>query len=236
MRRGAAACVGRQRQPAQHLGGAAEPRAPDDRASHRGGPPRPTAPRRAHRTTGGWLARAPGALRRSNPSPSVGVRGALTALPPHQVKALAWCPFHHNILASGGGTADRKICLWNTSNGTCLNEAPPPPPSRTDWTRLVPSHVLTGRVSSLPPYLQRPRPLREQRSGAPGMARCATRPGSGAIGREGGSECTVGTRVGATVGREGEGGGGLQGSASREHGEGVEGGVGRGTDQVHFLG
>ncbi|KAJ1484004.1 WD40-repeat-containing domain protein [Baffinella frigidus] len=38
------------------------------------------------------------------------------------VKALAWCPFSHNILASGGGTADRKICLWNTSNGTCLNE------------------------------------------------------------------------------------------------------------------
>ena len=38
------------------------------------------------------------------------------------VKALAWCPFHHNTLASGGGTADRKICLWNTSNGTCLNE------------------------------------------------------------------------------------------------------------------
>ena len=39
-----------------------------------------------------------------------------------QVKALSWCPFHHNTLASGGGTADRKICLWNTSNGTCLNE------------------------------------------------------------------------------------------------------------------
>eukprot|EP00802_Teleaulax_amphioxeia_P007986 Tamp_07994.p1 GENE.Tamp_07994~~Tamp_07994.p1 ORF type:complete len:541 (-),score=74.32 Tamp_07994:775-2226(-) len=38
------------------------------------------------------------------------------------VKALSWCPFHHNTLASGGGTADRKICLWNTSNGTCLNE------------------------------------------------------------------------------------------------------------------
>lgn len=38
------------------------------------------------------------------------------------VKALAWCPFHHNTLASGGGTADRKICLWNTSNGACLNE------------------------------------------------------------------------------------------------------------------
>ena len=38
------------------------------------------------------------------------------------VKALSWCPFHHNTLASGGGTADRKICLWNTSNGACLNE------------------------------------------------------------------------------------------------------------------
>mmetsp|Transcript_20872 Transcript_20872/g.69703 ORF Transcript_20872/g.69703 Transcript_20872/m.69703 type:complete len:499 (-) Transcript_20872:67-1563(-) len=38
------------------------------------------------------------------------------------VKALAWCPFHSNLLASGGGTADRKICLWNTSNGQCMNE------------------------------------------------------------------------------------------------------------------
>ena len=25
--------------------------------------------------------------------------------------------------------------------------APPPPPSRTDWTHLVPPSVLTGRVS-----------------------------------------------------------------------------------------
>ena len=38
------------------------------------------------------------------------------------VKALAWCPFHTNLLASGGGTADRRICLWNTGNGQCLNE------------------------------------------------------------------------------------------------------------------
>ena len=28
----------------------------------------------------------------------------------------------------------------------------PPPPSRTDWTRLVPPPVLTGHVSSLLPY------------------------------------------------------------------------------------
>jgi len=38
------------------------------------------------------------------------------------VKALAWCPFQQNLLASGGGTADRRICLWNTGNGQCLNE------------------------------------------------------------------------------------------------------------------
>jgi cell division cycle protein 20 (cofactor of APC complex) len=35
------------------------------------------------------------------------------------VKALAWCPFKANVLASGGGTADRRIAIWNTSSGTC---------------------------------------------------------------------------------------------------------------------
>lgn len=37
------------------------------------------------------------------------------------VKALAWCPFQSNLLASGGGTADRTIKFWNTSTGACLN-------------------------------------------------------------------------------------------------------------------
>lgn len=37
------------------------------------------------------------------------------------VKALAWCPFQRNVLASGGGTADKSIKFWNTSNGACLN-------------------------------------------------------------------------------------------------------------------
>ena len=37
------------------------------------------------------------------------------------VKALAWCPFQNNLLASGGGTADRCIKFWNTQNGVCLN-------------------------------------------------------------------------------------------------------------------
>lgn len=30
------------------------------------------------------------------------------------VKALAWSPHQHGLLASGGGSADKKICFWNT--------------------------------------------------------------------------------------------------------------------------
>lgn len=37
------------------------------------------------------------------------------------VKALAWCPFQSNLLASGGGTADRCIKFWNTQTGACIN-------------------------------------------------------------------------------------------------------------------
>ena len=37
------------------------------------------------------------------------------------VKALAWCPFQANMLASGGGGGDRCIRFWNTHTGACLN-------------------------------------------------------------------------------------------------------------------
>lgn len=37
------------------------------------------------------------------------------------VKALDWCPWQTNILASGGGTADRTIRFWNCNNGQCVN-------------------------------------------------------------------------------------------------------------------
>lgn len=37
------------------------------------------------------------------------------------VKGLAWCPHQRNVLASGGGTADRTIKIWNAANGACLN-------------------------------------------------------------------------------------------------------------------
>jgi len=37
------------------------------------------------------------------------------------VRALAWCPWRIELLASGGGSADRTIKFWNTATGTCLN-------------------------------------------------------------------------------------------------------------------
>lgn len=37
------------------------------------------------------------------------------------VKALSWCPWQPGLLASGGGTADRTIKLWNTQNGNLLH-------------------------------------------------------------------------------------------------------------------
>jgi cell division cycle 20, cofactor of APC complex len=38
------------------------------------------------------------------------------------VKALAWSPHRPNVLASGGGTADRRLCFWNSSTGACIKE------------------------------------------------------------------------------------------------------------------
>lgn len=36
------------------------------------------------------------------------------------VKAVAWCPWQRNILASGGGTLDRHVRIWNAGTGACL--------------------------------------------------------------------------------------------------------------------
>ncbi|KAK7344768.1 hypothetical protein VNO77_14800 [Canavalia gladiata] len=37
------------------------------------------------------------------------------------VKALAWCPHDSGVLASGGGTEDRCIKIWNVQKGTCIS-------------------------------------------------------------------------------------------------------------------
>jgi len=39
------------------------------------------------------------------------------------VKALRWCPWQRRVLASGGGSADRRVCLWNGSSGRLLAAA-----------------------------------------------------------------------------------------------------------------
>ncbi|KYN99646.1 cell division cycle protein 20-like protein [Plasmodium gaboni] len=38
------------------------------------------------------------------------------------VKAISWCPYKNHILASGGGSVDKKIFLWNIKNGKSINE------------------------------------------------------------------------------------------------------------------
>ncbi|KAG5357807.1 Fizzy-related protein-like protein [Yarrowia sp. B02] len=38
------------------------------------------------------------------------------------VKAIAWSPHQRGLLASGGGTADKRIRFWNTTTGALLNE------------------------------------------------------------------------------------------------------------------
>ncbi|KEG01251.1 cell division cycle 20-like protein 1, cofactor-APC complex [Plasmodium vinckei vinckei] len=37
------------------------------------------------------------------------------------VKAISWCPHDHNLLTTGGGSADKKIYFWNINNGECIN-------------------------------------------------------------------------------------------------------------------
>ncbi|XP_068604454.1 cell division cycle protein 20 homolog [Brachionichthys hirsutus] len=37
------------------------------------------------------------------------------------VKALAWCAWQPNILASGGGTSDRHIRIWNVNSNSCIS-------------------------------------------------------------------------------------------------------------------
>ncbi|XP_042214085.1 cell division cycle protein 20 homolog isoform X2 [Homarus americanus] len=48
----------------------------------------------------------------------------LHTLTEHQaaVKAVAWCPWQNNLLATGGGTADRTIRIWNCTTGICLKD------------------------------------------------------------------------------------------------------------------
>lgn len=68
------------------------------------------------------------------------------------VRALAWCPYSSNTLATGGGTADSSIRFWNTQTGSCLNKI------QTDsqicsllWSRhykeVVSTHSWNSKIS-----------------------------------------------------------------------------------------
>lgn len=38
------------------------------------------------------------------------------------VKALSWCPWDSNQIASGGGISDRRIIFWDVNNGSKIKE------------------------------------------------------------------------------------------------------------------
>ena len=42
------------------------------------------------------------------------------------VKAVAWCPWNPALLASGGGTSDATVHMWNTTTGARLHSLPTP--------------------------------------------------------------------------------------------------------------
>ena len=76
-----------------------------------------------------WDAAASAAAATASSSSSGGgSNGAGTAVRPRAtftehvaaVKAIAWCPWQRHTLATGGGTADRTIRLWNAAVGTNL--------------------------------------------------------------------------------------------------------------------
>ncbi|KAL4253717.1 WD repeat CDC20/Fizzy family protein [Abortiporus biennis] len=42
------------------------------------------------------------------------------------VKAIAWCPWQNSLLASGGGTSDATVHIWNTTTGARLHSLSTP--------------------------------------------------------------------------------------------------------------
>ena len=72
------------------------------------------------------------------------------------VKAIAWNPHQHGILASGGGTADQKLRFWNTLTGNLLQEVDTGSQVSSRFLEFSPVIVYTElpRVSFAPIGLQ----------------------------------------------------------------------------------
>jgi len=63
-----------------------------------------------------WVAAAASSSSSRRQAPRFSLAGHQSA-----VKAIAWSPHERNLLATGGGTADRCIKFWNTETGGMLN-------------------------------------------------------------------------------------------------------------------
>ncbi|XP_075889516.1 cell division cycle protein 20 homolog B-like [Nelusetta ayraudi] len=89
---------------------------------------------------------------------------------PTAVKAMGWCPWQRNVIATGGGWKDGQLRIWDAESGTCVTAAgtssqvcslrwaerkrslvtghglPRHHIARWSWdsTSLVPTHQLTG--------------------------------------------------------------------------------------------
>lgn len=60
------------------------------------------------------------------------------------VKALAWCPWQNNLIATGGGGNDCTIKVWNINNGNILRDKN----TKTQITSLIWSKCSKEIISS----------------------------------------------------------------------------------------
>lgn len=70
------------------------------------------------------------------------------------VRALSWCPWRGNALASGGGSLDRTIRVWDTSTGHCMDMIDASSPvSSIVWSRcskeIISAHGATRNNISI---------------------------------------------------------------------------------------
>ena len=102
-----------------------------------------------------WDAAASAAAATASSSSGGGNNGAGTVVRPRAtftehvaaVKAIAWCPWQRHTLATGGGTADRTIRLWNAAVGTNLRSVDTG--SQVGRERRARRHSLTLHRTSL---------------------------------------------------------------------------------------
>ena len=61
------------------------------------------------------------------------------------VKALDWCPFNRNVLATGGGTSDGTIKIWNAASGALRTSTETGSQvSSLIWSKIHPEELYSG--------------------------------------------------------------------------------------------